>query len=106
MDNGIVYVVIEDSWSKGLGDCPDDWYKLIDSIWDRKEDAKRRIDDLANEYIRRAWYLSSMDPDDFYVKQIWNDDRTVVKNSQDEDEIIWYYIDEVKLNTVEEFTDP
>lgn len=101
-----VYVVHDYYWYDQFGDS-DYERDNIDSIWDREEDAKRRIDDLANEYIRRRWYDDGyLDPEDFNIIQVWNEDKTDVECYMDDYESESYYIEKIEINSVKEFTGP
>lgn len=97
MEKQKVYVVRRHYWMDGLGepDCSD---TVLDSIWSRQEDAKRRIDDLANEYVRNQWYEQGCDLEYFECKAGWAEDGLSVKMSVDPYEEDSYYVDEFELD--------
>ena len=76
MEKQKVYVVLR-HWYCG-SDCDD---TILDSIWSRQEDAKRRIDDLANEYARNQWYEQGCNFEYFKCKAEWAEDGLSVKMS-------------------------
>ena len=97
MESNKVYIVVCFDWMDGLG--LDDYVdKYIDSIWSRKEDAKIRIDDLANEFIRHQWYDCGADLDDFECHEEWKDDKTLVVMSTDPYSKTTYYMKEFDVN--------
>lgn len=97
MEKQKVYVVRRHYWMYNFGES--DWVDdVLDSIWSRKEDAKQRIDDLANEYVRKQWYKQGCDPEDFFCKAEWAEDGLSVKMSVDSYEEDSYYVDEFELD--------
>ena len=101
MEDRKVYVVMENHWQYNFGesDYSDEW---IDSIWSKKEDALRRIDDLANEFIRKTWYESGADLDDFYCDINRNHDNTIVQCTDDymKYQKTTYFINEIVIDPV------
>lgn len=92
-----VYVVRRYYWVYNFGDS--EWSdEVLDSIWSRKEDAKHRIDDLANEYVRNQWYEQGCDLEGFECKSGWAEDGLSVKMSVDSYEENLYYVDEFELD--------
>mgnify|MGYP006958235457 CR=1 FL=1 len=78
-----------------------DWTNdLIDSVWSNEEDAKFRIDDLANEFVRKQWYDQGCDPEDFICKADWAKDGLSVTMSIDPYEEETYYMSTYELDTV------
>ena len=97
MEKQKVYVVRRHYWTYNFGDS--DWSdEVLDSIWSRQEDAKRRIDDLANEYVRNQWYEQGCDLECFECKAGWAEDGLSVKMSTDPYEEDSYYVDEFELD--------
>lgn len=97
MEKQKVYVVKDHYWMDGCGES--DYYEeSLDSIWRRLEDAKKRIDDLANEYIRRAWYNQECDPEYFTCKEEWAENKLSVKMTVDPYEEQTYWIDVYELD--------
>jgi hypothetical protein len=100
MEKRKVYVVRRHYWRYNFGDS--DWSdEVLDSIWSRQEDAKHRIDDLANEYVRQQWYeqvCDLEDIEDFECKTEWAEDGLSVKMSTDSYEADTFYVDEFELD--------
>ena len=92
-----VYVVRIYCWADNFGD-PDWSETFLDSIWSRQEDAKRRIDDLANEYTRNQCYEQGCDLEHFECKAEWAKDGLSVKMATDPYEEDSYYVDEFELD--------
>lgn len=97
MEKQKVYVVQRHYWADNFGE-PDWSESILDSIWSRQEDAKRRIDDLANEYVRNQWYEQGCDLEYFECKAGWAKDGLSVKMSVDHYEEVSYYIEEFELD--------
>ncbi len=97
MEKQKVYVVRRHYWAYNFGD-PDWNDEVLDSIWSQKEDAKRRIDYLANEYVRNQWYKQGCDLEGFECKASWAEDGMSVKMSVDSCEEDTYYVDEFELD--------
>ena len=97
MEKQKVYVVQRHYWTD---DCDgSDWSdSVLDSIWSWQEDAKRRIDDLANEYVRNQWYEQGCDLEYFECKAEWAEDGLSAKMSVDHYEEVSYYIEEFELD--------
>lgn len=99
MENSKVYIVHLHYWMDMCGES--DWTNdLIDSVWSREEDAKLRIDDLANEFVRKQWYDQGCNPKYFTCKANWANDRLSVTMSIDPREEETYYIGSYELNAV------
>ena len=97
MEKQKVYVVRRHYWTNNFGET--DWSDtVLDSIWSRQEDAKRRIDDLANEYVRKQWYEEGCDLERFECKAGWAEDGLSVKMSIDPYEEDSYYIEKFELD--------
>ena len=99
MESSKVYIVHQHYWMDMCGE-PDWSDDVIDSVWSREEDAKHRIDDLANECVRKQWYDQGCDPEDFVCKANWANDRSSVTMSIDPREEETYDIDVYELNPV------
>ena len=97
MEKQKVYVVIRYYWMDNCGD-PDLDDIILDSVWSRQEDAKRRIDDLANEYVRNQWYEQGCVLEHFKCKAEWAEDGLSVIMSIDPYEEYLYYVDEFELD--------
>lgn len=88
-----VYVVRRFYWADRFDES--DWsYEVLDSIWSRLEDAKRRIDDLANEYVRRQWYDQDCILEGFECNATWAKNKLSVKMATNPYEEEEYYIEE------------
>lgn len=97
MEKQKVYVVQRHYWTYNFGETV--WSDtVLDSIWSRKEDAMRRVDDLANEYVRSQWYNQECDIEGFECYAQWAEDRMSVKMSVDSYEEDSYYIEELEVN--------
>ena len=97
MEKKKVYVVRRHYWTYNFGES--DWSdEVLDSIWSRQEDAKRRIDDLANEYVRAQWYEQGCDLEDFVCNARWVEDGLSVKMFVDSYEEDSYCVEEFELD--------
>lgn len=106
MEKRKVYVVKRHYWTYNFGDS--DWSdEVLDSIWTHQDDAKRRIDDLANEYVRKQWYSQGCDLEGFECKAEWAEDKLYVKMSTDSYEEDSYYVEEFEVDpSLEDFEGP
>ena len=92
MEKQKVYVVLR--YYRGM-----DWDDtILDSIWSRQEDAKRRIDDLANECVRNQWYEQGCNLEYFKCKAEWAEDGLSVKMPVNSYEDESHCIKEFKLD--------
>ena len=92
MEKQKVYIVFCHYWADSCGETIYD-YTDIDSIWSNMEVAKKRVDDLANEYVRSNWYDQDCDLESFECKTEWNSDKMSVTLSNDPYAETTYYIE-------------
>lgn len=108
MEKRKVYLVTEHHWYDGLGE-PDTCDEWNDSVWSDKCDAQRRIDDLANEWIRNNWYAygAIRYGSDWEFKVKWNAEKTCVTCSDEPYSATTYSIEELIVNPdLEDFKGP
>ena len=91
-----VYLVSEHHWWDGFGEA-DAWDEWNDSAWSEKRDAQRRINDLANEWVRIHWYIDG-ESTDWEPKVDWNAEKTSVTCSDEPYSSTTYSIEELIVN--------
>lgn len=102
MEKRKVYIVYANHWEDGDTACED----FTDSVWSHLDDAKRRIKELANEYVRQEWYGFWAIPDEDYTILWENDNETVRIGQIGLDEECYYIMTQIVDPVLKDFEGP